>query len=49
MSLLIKIALGLGAAILIIGSALVTLAALFPPKEYKGDGMTGSGDLTKNT
>ena len=37
MSILIKIALGLGAAILIIGSLLVTIAALFPPKEYKGE------------
>ena len=49
MSLLTKIALGLGAVILVIGSTLVTIAALFPPKEYKGDGMTGSGDLTKNS
>ena len=38
MSLLTKIALGVGAVILVIGSALVTIAALFPPKEYKGDG-----------
>ena len=36
MSILIKIALGLGAAILIIGSVLVTIAALFPPKDWKG-------------
>ena len=38
MSLLTKIALSIGAVILIIGSTLVTIAALFPPKEYKGDG-----------
>ena len=38
MSLLTKIALGVGAVILVIGSTLVTIAALFPPKEYKGDG-----------
>lgn len=38
MSLLIKIALSIGAVILIIGSTLVTIAALFPPKEYKDDG-----------
>ena len=36
MSLLIKIALGLGAVILVIGSTLVTIAALFPPKDWKG-------------
>ncbi len=40
MSLLTKIALSIGAVILIVGSTLVTLAALFPPKEYKGDGKT---------
>ena len=40
MSLLIKIALGIGAVIMVIGSTLVTIAALFPPKEYKGDGKT---------
>ena len=38
MSLLTKIALGLGAILLILGSTLATIAALFPPKEYKGDG-----------
>ena len=38
MSLLLKIALGIGAVILVVGSMLVTIAALFPPKEYKGDG-----------
>ena len=38
MSLLTKIALSIGAVILIVGSTLVTIAALFPPKEYKGDG-----------
>ena len=39
-----KIALGIGAVILIIGSTLVTIAALFPPKEYKGDGKTDKSD-----
>ena len=38
MSLLTKITLGIGAVILVIGSTRVTIAALFPPKEYKGDG-----------
>ena len=38
MSLLTKIALSIGGVILIVGSTLVTIAALFPPKEYKGDG-----------
>ena len=37
MSLFMKIALGIGAVILIIGSTLVTIAALFPPKEWKGE------------
>ena len=40
MSLLTKIALYIGAVILILGSTLVTIAALFPPKEYKGDRKT---------
>jgi len=38
MSIIIKIGLSIGAVILLVGSALVTIAALFPPKEYKGDG-----------
>jgi hypothetical protein len=38
MSLLTQIALSIGAVILVIGSTLVTIAAVFPPKEYKGDG-----------
>lgn len=38
MSLLTKIALGIGAVIIVVGSTLVIIAALFPPKEYKGDG-----------
>ena len=44
MSLLTKIALSIGAIILIIGSTLVTIAALFPPREYKGDGKVGDKD-----
>ena len=36
MSLLIKIVLGIGAVILVVGSTLVTIAALFPPKEHEG-------------
>ena len=40
MSLLTKIALSICAVILVVGSTLVTIAALFPPKEYKGDGKT---------
>ena len=38
MSILIKIGIGVGAAILIAASVCVTIAALFQPKEYKGDG-----------
>lgn len=44
MSLLTKIALSIGAIILILGSTLVTIAALFPPKEYKGDGKVPKPD-----
>ncbi len=36
MSLLTKIALGIGAVVLMLGSILVTIAALFPPNEWKG-------------
>ena len=43
MSVLIKIGIGIGVVILLVGSVLVTIAALFPPKEYKGDGKTGAG------
>lgn len=38
MSILIKIGLCIGAVLLLVGSTLVTIVALFPPKEYKGDG-----------
>lgn len=38
MSIVIKIGLGVGAAILIAASVCVTIAALFQPKEYKGNG-----------
>ena len=37
MSLLIKISAGVVGALLIIGSICVAIAALFPPKEWKGD------------
>ena len=36
-----KIVLGIGVVVLIIGSTLVTIAALFPPPEYKGEGKAG--------
>lgn len=38
MSLLMKIVLGVGAVLLALGSICVTVAVLFQPKEYKGDG-----------
>ena len=45
MSILIKIASGIGVVFLILGSVFVTIAALFPPKEYKGDRkVDASGD-----
>ena len=37
MSLLTKIALGIAAVILIIGSTFVIIAAIFSPKEYMGE------------
>lgn len=37
-----KIALSIGAAILIIGSTLVTIAALFPPKDWRGEELPAS-------
>lgn len=37
MSLLIKIVVYFVVALVIVGSICVTLAALFPPKEWKGD------------
>ena len=44
MSVLVKIVLGIGAVLLVVGSTCVTIAALFPPKEYKGDGKTSDSD-----
>lgn len=43
MSVIIKIGIAIGAVILCVGSFLVTITALFPPKEYKGDSKTGTG------
>ena len=43
MSMIVKIGLCIGAVILLVGSFLVTIAALFPPKEYKGDSKTRTG------
>ena len=37
MSVIMKIVLGVGAALLIIAFVCVTIAALFPPKEYTGE------------
>lgn len=39
-SILTKIAVGTGLLFLIPCTVCVTIAALFPPKEYKGDGKT---------
>ena len=43
-SILTKITVGMFAVLIILGSACVTVAALYPPKEYKGDGKTDSRD-----
>ena len=40
MSILIKIVVGIGIVLMVIGSICVTIAAIFPPKEYKGEGKT---------
>ena len=37
MSIIIKVALGIGAVLLVAASICVTIAALFPPKEYNGE------------
>ena len=45
MQLLMKIALCIGGVLLIVGSTLVTTAALFPPKEHGGsDDERADGD-----
>ena len=44
MSLLTKIVLSIGAVLLVIGSTCVIIVALFPPKEYKGDGKADGSD-----
>ena len=36
-----KIVLGIGVVVLIISSTFVTIAALFPPQKYKGEGKAG--------
>ena len=45
MSMIMKIALCVGGVLLVVGSTLVTIAALFQPKEYKGDGKTDKSDM----
>ena len=37
MSVIMKIALCFGGVLLVVGSTLVTIAALFPPKEHEGE------------
>ena len=44
MSLLAKVALSIGTVLLIIGSTCVIIAALFQPREYKGDGKVYNDD-----
>ena len=45
MSILVKIGICIGAVLLIVASICVTIAALFPPKEYKGDGETSDPNV----
>ena len=44
MSIVIKVALCACAFLLVVGSICVTIAALYPPKEYKGDGKTSNSN-----
>ena len=44
-SIVMKIALCIGGVSLVVGSTLVTIAALFQPSEYKGDGKTDKSDV----
>ena len=44
MSIVIKVALCACAFLLVVGSICVTIAALYPPKEYKGDEKTAKSD-----
>ena len=44
MSIMLKIASGIGAVLLIVVAICVTIAALFPPREYKGGGMASNPD-----
>lgn len=45
MSVIMKIALCVGGVLLVVGSALVTIAALFQPREYKGDDKASKSDI----
>lgn len=40
-----KIGIGIVAVLVVVGSVLVTIAALFPPKEYKGDDKASKSDV----
>ena len=44
MSLLAKVALSIGAVLIILGSTCVIIVALFQPGEYKGDGKVYNDD-----
>lgn len=44
MSIIIKVVVGIFAALMILGSVCVTIVALYPPKEYNGDGKTDGRD-----
>ncbi len=43
-----KIVLCIGGVLLVVGSTLVTIAALFPPREYKGDGKVAKTSVAEN-
>lgn len=44
MSIFVKILFGVCAALMVAGSICVIIAALFQPREYKGDGKSPKGD-----
>ncbi len=47
-TVVMKIVLCIGGVLLVVGSTLVTIAALFPPREYKGDGKVAKTSVAEN-
>ena len=47
-TVVMKIVLCIGGALLVVGSTLVTIAALFSPREYKGDRKVAKTSVAEN-